>query len=452
MTQDLPPLLKEDPYAEREARKYDNPIPSREFIMALLEKQGRLMTRAQIAEALGLESEEQLEALRRRLRAMERDGQVIRNRGVFHGDRVMARVAGIDRRGRREGSIVEVLERNTHTVVGRYFVEGGVGFVVPDNKRLVQDILVAGEEGLQADEGQIVTVEIVEQPTKRSRPLGRIVEVLGEHMAPGMEIEIAIRSHGLPRSWPPQVEREIAVFDEEVPEEAKEGREDLRHLPLVTIDGEDARDFDDAVFCRSHGKGWKLLVAIADVSSYVLPGMALDEEARERGTSVYFPERVIPMLPEVLSNGLCSLNPEVDRLCMACELSIDADGEVTGYRFFEGVMRSHARLTYTEVAAMLVEKDEAVRSRYSELLPHLEQLYALFQALRKQRERRGAMDFITTETRIVFGPGRKIEEIVPLERNEAHMLIEECMVAGRSPAPGISPSCFARSRTVPMPI
>jgi len=473
MTQDLPPLLKEDPYAEREARKYDNPIPSREFIMALLEKQGRLMTRAQIAEALGLESEEQLEALRRRLRAMERDGQVIRNRkggyglvskmdlvcgrvighpdgfgflvpdeggddlflnaremrGVFHGDRVMARVAGIDRRGRREGSIVEVLERNTHTVVGRYFVEGGVGFVVPDNKRLVQDILVAGEEGLQADEGQIVTVEIVEQPTKRSRPLGRIVEVLGEHMAPGMEIEIAIRSHGLPRSWPPQVEREIAVFDEEVPEEAKEGREDLRHLPLVTIDGEDARDFDDAVFCRSHGKGWKLLVAIADVSSYVLPGMALDEEARERGTSVYFPERVIPMLPEVLSNGLCSLNPEVDRLCMACELSIDADGEVTGYRFFEGVMRSHARLTYTEVAAMLVEKDEAVRSRYSELLPHLEQLYALFQALRKQRERRGAMDFITTETRIVFGPGRKIEEIVPLERNEAHMLIEECMVA-----------------------
>ncbi len=473
MTQDLPPVLKEDPYAEREARKYDNPIPSREFIMALLEKQGKLMTRAQITEALGLENEEQIEALRRRLRAMERDGQVIRNRkggyglvskmdlvcgrvighpdgfgflvpdeggddlflnaremrGVFHGDRVMARVAGIDRRGRREGSIVEVLERNTHTVVGRYFTEGGAGFVVPDNKRLVQDILVAGEEGLQATEGQIVTVEIIEQPTKRTRPLGRIVEVLGEHMAPGMEIEIAIRSHGLPRSWPPQVEREIAVFEEEVPEEAKEGREDLRHLPLVTIDGEDARDFDDAVFCRSHGNGWKLLVAIADVSSYVIPGMALDEEARERGTSVYFPERVIPMLPEVLSNGLCSLNPEVDRLCMACELSIDADGEVTGYRFFEGVMRSHARLTYTEVAAMLVEKDETVRSRYSELLPHLEQLYALFQTLRKQRERRGAMDFITTETRIVFGPGRKIEQIVPLERNEAHMLIEECMVA-----------------------
>ncbi len=473
MTEDRPPVLKQDPYAEREAQKYENPIPSREFIMALLEKRGELMNRAQIAEALGLESDEQLEALRRRLRAMERDGQVIRNRkgeyglvskmdlvcgrvighpdgfgflvpddggddlflnaremrGVFHGDRVMARVAGIDRRGRREGAIVEVLERNTHTVVGRYFVEGGVGFVVPDNKHLAQDILVAKGEEMGAKDGQIVTVEIIEQPTKRSRPLGRIVEVLGEHMAPGMEIEIAIRSHDLPRGWPPQVEREIAVFDEEVPEEAKHGREDLRDLPLVTIDGEDARDFDDAVFCRPHGNGWKLLVAIADVSSYVTPGMALDEEARERGTSVYFPERVIPMLPEVLSNGLCSLNPEVDRLCMVCELSIDASGEVTGYRFFEGVMRSHARLTYTEVAAMLVERDESVRSRYSELLPHLEQLYALFQALRKQRERRGAMDFITTETRIVFGPERKIEQIVPLERNEAHMLIEECMVA-----------------------
>ncbi len=473
MTQDLPPALKQDPYAEREAQKYENPIPSREFIMALLEKRGKLMTRDQIAEALGLESEEQLEALRRRLRAMERDGQVIRNRkggyglvskmdlicgrvvghpdgfgflvpddggedlflsaremrSVFHGDRVMARVAGIDRRGRREGNIVEVLERNTHTVVGRYFVEGGVGFVVPDNKHLAQDILVAKGEEMGAKNGQIVTVEIIEQPTKRTRPLGRIVEVLGEHMAPGMEIEIAIRSHDLPRGWPPQVEREVAVFDEEVPEEAKRGREDLRNLPLVTIDGEDARDFDDAVFCRPHGKGWKLLVAIADVSSYVTPGMALDDEARERGTSVYFPERVIPMLPEVLSNGLCSLNPHVDRLCMVCELSFDAEGEVTDYRFFEGVMRSHARLTYTEVAAMLVDGDEAVRSRYSELVPHLEQLHALFHALRKQRERRGAMDFITTETRIVFGPERKIEQIVPLERNEAHMLIEECMVA-----------------------
>ncbi|HFC53252.1 MAG TPA: ribonuclease R [Gammaproteobacteria bacterium] len=473
MTRHSPQPPRRDPYAEREARKYENPIPSREFIMDLLERRGELMNRSRIAEELGIEGEEQMEALRRRLRAMERDGQLIRNRkggyglvsrmdlvcgrvighpdgfgflvpedggedlflsaremrGVFHGDRVMARVAGIDRRGRREGSVVEVLERNTQRLVGRYFVEGGVGFVVPDNKRISQDILIAkGEEG-GARHDQIVTVEIIEQPTKRSRPLGRIVEVLGEHMAPGMEIEVAIRAHNLPLEWPPQLEREIAHLGEQVPEQAKQGREDLRHLPLVTIDGEDARDFDDAVFCRAEGNGWKLLVAIADVSSYVRPGTALDDEARERGTSVYFPERVIPMLPEVLSNGLCSLNPGVDRLCMVCELAIDASGEVTGYRFFDAVMRSHARLTYTEVAAILVEREESARSRRRDLLSHLEQLYALFQALRKQRERRGAMDFITTETRIVFGPQRKIEQIVPLERNEAHMLIEECMVA-----------------------
>ncbi len=473
MTDDTPSLKKQDPYAEREAQKYENPIPSREFIMELLERRGVLMNRTQIAQELKLRTDEQFEALRRRLRAMERDGQLIRNRkggyglvskmdlvcgrvighpdgfgflvpdeggddlflsaremrGVFHDDRVMARVSGVDRRGRREGSVVEVLERNTRSVVGRYFVEGGVGFVVPDNKRLAQDILVAkGEEG-GAEHNQIVTVEIIEQPTQRSRPLGRVVEVLGDHMAPGMEIEIAIRAHNLPLGWPPQLEREIAGLDEQVPEKAKQGREDLRQLPLVTIDGEDARDFDDAVFCRAVDGGWKLLVAIADVSSYVSPGTALDDEARERGTSVYFPERVIPMLPEVLSNGLCSLNPDVDRLCMVCELSFNSGGEVTGYRFFDAVMRSHARLTYTDVAAMLVERDQSLRSRHDELLPHLEQLYALFQALRKQREQRGAMDFITTETRIVFGPERKIEQIVPLERNEAHMLIEEFMVA-----------------------
>ncbi len=488
MTNDSSPSNKQDPYAEREARKYENPIPSREFIMELLERKGVLMNRAQIAGELKLHTDEQFEALRRRLRAMERDGQLIRNRkggyglvskmdlvcgrvighpdgfgflvpdeggedlflngremrSVFHGDRVMARVSGIDRRGRREGSVVEVLERNTHRVVGRYLVEGGVGFVAPDNKRLVQDILVAkGEEG-GAKPNQIVTVEIIEQPTRRRQPLGRIVEVLGEHMAPGMEIEVALRAHNLPLGWPPQVEQEIAVLDEQVPEKSKQGRKDLRQLPLVTIDGEDARDFDDAVFCRAVDDGWKLLVAIADVSSYVSPGTALDDEARERGTSVYFPERVIPMLPEVLSNGLCSLNPDVDRLCMVCELSFNEKGEVTDYRFFEAVMRSHARLTYTEVAAMLVEREQSLRSRYSELLPHLEQLYALYQTLRKQRERRGAMDFITTETRIVFGPERKIEQIVPLERNEAHMLIEEFMVAAN-----VAAADFLRKNKIP---
>jgi ribonuclease R len=248
-------------------------------------------------------------------------------------------------------------------------------------------------------------------------------------MAPGMEIDIAIRSHELPYEWPDTVEREIAALTAEVPEAAKQGREDIRELPLVTIDGEDARDFDDAVYCEPHGKGWRLIVAIADVSSYVLPDTALEHEARLRGTSVYFPGRVIPMLPEVLSNGLCSINPSVDRLCLACELSITATGQVRDYRFFEGVMRSWARLTYTEVAAAVVARDTKVRNDLQKVLPQLEDLHALYTVLRKQRDKRGAIDFDTTETKIVFGRDRKIERIVPLERNDAHRMIEEYMVA-----------------------
>ncbi len=461
-----------DPHRARESRKYENPIPSREFIMQALEGHGAPMWRSELAELLKLDSDESQEALRRRMNAMERDGQLVRNRrgafclvnksdliagriighpdgfgflkpdkggddlfitprqmrAVLHGDRAVVRVVRVDRRGRTEGALVEVLERANHKIVGRLHIESGLGFVQPDNKRLHQEIAVPESEWNGAVNGQIVVAEIVEQPSKRSRPVGRIIEVMGEHMAPGMEIELAIRSHQLPVDWPEEVEQEIGGLGVEVDETAKQGREDLRQLALVTIDGADARDFDDAVYCEQSGNGWRLLVCIADVSSYVEPDCALDREAENRGNSVYFPDRVIPMLPEALSNGLCSINPDVDRLCMTCEMFVDSNGEVNSFRFFEGVMCSHARLTYSQVADMLVEGDAELCQQYAELLPHLHQLYALFQVLRGARERRGAIDFDTTETRILFDSEQKVERIVPVYRNDAHRLIEECML------------------------
>ncbi len=462
-----------DPFAEREARKYEHPIPSREFILAYLAERAEPLGREEIAEGLGLREEDDREALRRRLGAMERDGQLIRNRrggyllvnqadlvsgrviahpdgygflapdeggddlfiparemaALLHGDRAVMRVAGVDRRGRRIGALTEVLERNTHKVVGRFFRESGIGFVVPDERRIPQHVVVPPEHQGSAMHGQIVVVELIEQPGRRTQAIGRVVEVLGDHMAPGMEVDMAIRSHDIPAEWPEPVSAEAGGFGERVPEEAKEGRVDLRALPLVTIDGADARDFDDAVYCERRGRGWRLLVAIADVSWYVRPDRALDAEARLRGTSVYFPDRVIPMLPEALSNGLCSLNPEEDRLCMVAELSIGADGKVSRSRFFEGLMCSHARFTYDTVAAILVGRDAGLRRRHAALVPHLEALYELYGALRKARAARGAIDFDTTETRIEYGPDRRIERIVPLVRNDAHRLIEECMIA-----------------------
>jgi len=462
-----------DPHWEREQEKYAQPIPSREFIMEMLAARGEPLTYDEIAAELKLASEDELEALRRRLKAMLRDGQLLRNRkdgfalvdkmdmvvgrveghrdgfgfltpdegggdlflsakemrAVMHGDRVVARVSGLDRRGRKEGQIVEVLERRNHSIVGRLHTEAAAAFVVPNNRRITQDIVVPSENLSGAVTGQIVVVEITSPPSQYRQPVGKVVELLGDHMAPGMEIDVAIRDHELPLDWPDAVEQEISSLTPQVPEDAKQGREDIRTLPLVTIDGEDARDFDDAVYCEKDGRGWRLLVAIADVSHYVKPGTALDEEAKERGNSVYFPERVIPMLPEILSNGLCSINPEVDRLCMVCEMFITPAGVVKDYRFFEGVMRSHARLTYTKVAAMLVDQDAALRTQYAAVVPHLEDLYRLYQALRVQRDKRGAIDFDTTETRIVFGADRKIERIIPVVRNDAHKLIEECMIA-----------------------
>ncbi len=461
-----------DPHREREARKYDNPIPSREFILETLTERGVPMDYPAIAQILGLEGEEEQQALERRLGAMVRDGQLLRNRrdayclvnkkdliagrvighpdgfgfvkpddggddlylypkemrALFHGDRLVARVTGRDRRGRLEGAVVEILERNTQSIVGRFHSESGVGFVVPDNKRISHDIIIPSDRVGTATKGQIVVAEITDQPTRRTQPLGRVLEVLGDHMAAGMETDIAIRAHDLPVAWPEAVLHQIVGLNEQVPEEAKAGRLDLRDLPLVTIDGADARDFDDAVYAERKPKGWRLLVCIADVSAYVTPDTALDHEGRARGNSVYFPDRVIPMLPEVLSNGLCSLNPQVDRLCMACELYVNREGKVTRSRFFEAVMRSAARLTYDQVAAML-EGDARQCEQHAALLPHLHELHQLFQALLEARAERGAIDFDTVETQFIFNDQGRIESIEPRTRNDAHRLIEECMLA-----------------------
>jgi len=476
MTKSAPTIARgfrfEDPFAEREAGKYERPIPSRELILEVMKEQGVPLRVEDVAGVLGVQTDEDVESLRRRLNAMERDGQILRNRrnyycivnhkdlivgrvighpdgfgflrpdeggddlflspkemrALMHDDRIVVCIRGVDRRGRREAGVVEVLERNTHNIVGRLYLEQGISFVVPDNKHIAHDVLIPEEYRNGALAGQIVVAEIVDQPTRQRDPIGRIKEVLGDHMAPGMEIEVAIRSFDLPSEWPEAVLNEVAGLSTEVSEDAKAGRVDLRHLPLVTIDGEDARDFDDAVYCERTPKGWKLYVAIADVSHYVRPGTALDSEAKTRGNSVYFPDRVIPMLPEVLSNGLCSLNPEQDRLCMVCEIYINTDGTIVRSRFYSGLMYSHARLTYTEVARMIVDGDKVLRKKYRALVPHLEELHSLYKVLRRAREARGAMDFDTQESYIVFGEGKKISQIVPRERNDAHRLIEECMI------------------------
>lgn len=467
------PARDRDPHRIREARRYENPIPSREFILEILTESGVPLTFESLAEALELTGIEALEALRRRLLAMERDGQLIANRrghyclvnrrdliagrvighpdgfgflkpdegsedlylsaremrGLFHDDRAVVRVVGQDRRGRREGSLVEVLERNTKTLVGRLQVEAGVGFLEPDNRRLIHDIVIPREGFGPSQAGQIVLVEIVEQPTRRTQPIGRVLQVLGEHLAPGMETDIAIHTHNLPVDWPETVLAEVAELGETIPDAARQNRADLRNIPLVTIDGADARDFDDAVYCEPRPKGGhRLLVCIADVSAYVRPGSALDEEARNRGNSVYFPNRVIPMLPEVLSNGLCSLNPGVDRLCVACEMSVGPDGIITRSRFFPAVMRSAARLTYDQVATMLSDSDP-VPSNHAELLPPLRHLFELYQVLSRARKARGTLEFNTTESRFEFDDQNRVVAIHPVVRHDAHRLIEECMLA-----------------------
>lgn len=464
--------MSNDPFQEREAEKYENPIPSREFILAHLDKREKPASREELAQELGIDGEEQLEGLRRRLRAMERDGQlvftrrqcyalperldllrgkVIGHRDGFgflraegqkddfylsaeqmkmcmHGDIILAQPMGADRKGRREARVVRVLEPRNNQIVGRYFTDAGVGFVVPDDSRLSFDILIPPEALMGARMGFVVVVELTQRPTRRTKAIGQIVEVLGDNMGTGMAVDMALRTHEIPHDWPEDLEKQIATLSEEVPQEAKAGRVDLRELPLVTIDGEDARDFDDAVFCeKKRGGGWRLWVAIADVSYYVRPGTPLDDEAVKRGTSVYFPSQVVPMLPEVLSNGLCSLNPQVDRLCMVCEMTISSSGKLTGFKHYEAVMNSHARLTYTKVWNILQGNDE-LREQYRAVVPHLQELHNMYQVLSTARDERGGISFETEEAKFIFNAERRIERVEQTVRNDAHKLIEECMI------------------------
>lgn len=350
-------------------------------------------------------------------------------REIMHGDRVAVRVSGKDHRGRLEGAVVKVLERSTQEIVGRLYEEAQIYFVIPDNPRISHRVLIPRDRLHGAKAGQVVLVKLIEPPSRTAQPLGHVARVLGEHAAPGMETEIAIHSHGLPFEFPEEAVREAERFGQTVSAAAKRGREDLRELPLVTIDGEDARDFDDAVWCEPTRNGWRLIVAIADVAHYVEPDSALDREAFHRGTSVYFPNRVLPMLPEALSNGLCSLNPHVDRLCLACEMRVDSHGKVTRSRFFEGVMRSSARLTYTKVAAYLANPAAAHDSQVESAGELLRNLHALYKALAGARLRRGALDFDVPELKVHFDSDGRIAALVEQPRNDAHRLIEECMIA-----------------------
>ncbi len=347
---------------------------------------------------------------------------------AIHGDVVLAQPLGEDRKGRREARIVRVLVPKTSQIVGRYFTDAGTGFVVPDDGRLSFDILIPADSVSGARMGFMVVVELTQRPTRRTKAVGKIVEILGDKMGTSMAVDIALRTHEIPHTWPPQVEKQVADLSEQVPEAAKKGRVDLRHLPLVTIDGEDARDFDDAVYCeKKRGGGWRLWVAIADVSYYVRPRTALDDEARSRGTSVYFPSEVVPMLPEVLSNGLCSLNPQVDRLCMVSEMTISASGRLSSFKFYEAVMSSHARLTYTKVWHIL-QGDQELREQYHPLVKHLQELHALYKVLDQARAERGGIAFETEEAKFIFNAERRIERVEPTVRNDAHKLIEECMI------------------------
>ena len=465
-----------DPHAAREASRYETPLPSRELVLATLSEQGIPLSVEQLYLLLDV-SDDEREVFNKRLNAMEREGQIIRNRKgalciaekldlisgvvqghsdgfgflipddktklngedlflspkemsqVMHGDRAMVRMSGLDRRGRPEGKLVEVLERNTQKLVGRVIRTSGVTIVAAEDKRINQDILIPYHLDMNAKSGQVVMVELTEQPSSHAQPMGKIVEILGNYADSGMEIEIALRKHKLPHEFTPDAVKQAEAYPRLVQPSDYQGRIDLRETPLITIDGETARDFDDAVYAEPQGKGWRLIVAIADVSFYVKPNDALDKGAFERGNSVYFPRRVIPMLPEALSNGLCSLNPDVDRLCMVCDMQVDGQGVVKQYKFYPSVMRSKARMTYTKVHEILQNPQGELAQEFAWLVPHLNHLQSVYKLMLSQREKRGAIEFESSETMMMFDDNGKIEQIVPVTRNEAHRLIEECMLA-----------------------
>ncbi len=455
-----------DPHSKRESRKYEHPIPSREAILSCMEKLGEPVSLKRLADELSINSNRDRESLQLRMRAMVRDGQVVgrrsvyaiaskmelfagkvsthpdgfgfllcdedrediflhhrQMRAVFHGDRVLARVRGRDGRGREEGEIVEVLAHNTTELVGRVYFEEKVALFESLNRRIAHEILI-DNPGAELRKGQIVAAKITRQPGLHSLAAVEVESVLGEHLAPDMEVEIALRNNDIPVEFPNEVIEEADTLPLEVQPAQKRQREDLRHLDFVTIDGEDARDFDDAVYCERRSKegGFRLLVAIADVAHYVKPGRSLDDEAYKRGTSVYFPQYVTPMLPEKLSNGLCSLNPDVDRLVMVCEMTISNQGRIGGYQFYEGVICSSERLTYTQVGRWVEEK---AFPRHEESLAAMVDLALLMSGVRKQQ---GALDFDTTEVRFTFDDDGRVSGVFPVTRNFAYRLIEECML------------------------
>lgn len=469
--------MSQDPHFEREAARYENPIPSREFILEFLGDLGRPASIKHIAKSLGLDSGERREALSKRLGAMVRQGQLIvdrRNvyaipekvdllkgkvsahpdgygfliqdgedifftrremRRVFHGDVVLARIRGTNRRGKTEGEIVEVVERNTQQLVGRYYIENGIQLLEPLSKRINHEVIVK-ELKVKAEPGQIVVAEVTEQPGHYGVVQTAVVEVLGDHLTPGIEVDIALRNHDIPAEWSDAVIDEADQMPSEVTGKDKSNRFDLTELPFVTIDGEDARDFDDAVYCEQHEEsGWRLYVAIADVGHYVKVASELDHSARERGTSVYFPQYVVPMLPHKLSNGLCSLNPLVERLVMVCEMEVSLTGQVTSYDFYEGFIFSHARLTYEQVFDALntgtlrdAEESKIEPASKAMVQENLNQLELLYNVLFRERHKRGAIEFESTEVHFNFDDQGTVTDIVPRGRNKAHRIIEECML------------------------
>ena len=459
-------------YTGKQTTDYEFSIPERSQILDYLREANKPRTLKHIADALGADSAGQKSALKNRLKAMLRDGEVIKNRrdgygltekmdllagtviahpdgygflrpdrgapdlflparemqSLMHGDRVLVRISGTSRRNQQEGALVEILEHANRKIVGRYFREGQIGYVAPDNPRLHQDVLIpAGREG-KARAGEYVVAGITKFPDRHTQPVGKVIEILRQETYVEMATEVAIRAHDIPWQWPDEITPELEVIASAA-DRVSGRRTDLRGLPFVTIDGEDARDFDDAVCCEETGVGWKLFVAIADVSGYVLPGSALDIEAGNRGTSVYFPQRVVPMLPELLSNDLCSLKPAVDRPCLVCEMEISRQGLVENSRFLQALIHSRRRMTYTEMAAVVVEKNDSIRRSMEPLIEHLDLLYRLFKLMHGARTRQGLLEFGTTETRMEFDKKGRIRSISPLLRNDAHRLIEEFMLA-----------------------
>lgn len=465
-----------DPHADREASRYETPLPSRELILTTMTDQGVPLSVEQLYVLLDI-SDDERDIFNKRLNAMEREGQIIQNRKgalcivdkldlisgviqghpdgfgflipddktklkgedlflspkemaqVMHGDRAMVRMSGLDKRGRPEGKLVEVLERRTQKLVGRVIRTSGVTIVAAEDKRINKDILIPYHLDMDAKSGQVVMIELTEQPSAHAQPMGKVIEILGNYADSGMEIEIALRKHNLPHEFSAEAVSLAESYPKLVQANDFKNRIDCREMPLITIDGETARDFDDAVYAEPQGKGWRLVVAIADVSFYVKPGDALDKGAFDRGNSVYFPRRVIPMLPEALSNGLCSLNADVERLCMICDMQVDGAGNVKQYKFYPSVMRSKARMTYTQVYEILQNPEGELAKEYEWLMPHLQHLYSVYQLMLTQREKRGAIEFESSETLMIFNDNGKIDTIVPSSRNEAHKLIEECMLA-----------------------